>query len=167
MEEKVLERSARFSPEWVRSALILVRLVVGGIFLSEGIQKFLFPAERGVGRFEEIGIPFPAFSGYFVGVVETICGALILLGLLTKLAAIPLIIDMAVAFSVTKVTILWGASTDYPSYAGFWDFAHQARNDWALLLLSVFLLIGGPGKWALDSMLAARKRRQAPDNSPR
>lgn len=160
MEEKVLEKSARFSPEWVRSAFILVRLVVGGIFLSEGIQKFLFPDELGVGRFEEIGIPFPAFSGYFVGVVETVCGALILLGLLTKLAAIPLIIDMAVAFFVTKFPILWGGSTDYPppDYIGFWDFAHEARNDWALLLLSVFLLIGGPGKWALDSLLAGRRR---------
>lgn len=156
--EKVAQRSARFSPRLVSSALILVRLVVGGIFLSEGIQKFLFPAERGVGRFEEIGIPFPAISGYFVGVVETVCGALILLGLVTKLAAIPLIVNMTVAFFVTKFPILWGGSTDYPppEYLGFWDFAHEARNDWALLLLSIFLLIGGPGKWALDAVLARR-----------
>lgn len=153
-----MERSARFSPDLVRSALILVRLVVGGIFLSEGLQKFLFPDERGAGRFEEIGIPFPTFTGYFVGAVETVCGALILLGLFTKLAAIPLIIDMAVAFSVTKVPILWGGSTDYPDMTGFWDFAHTARNDWALLLLSVFLLLGGPGRSALDSLLAGGRR---------
>jgi len=156
MEGKVLERSARFNPEAVRRALILVWLVVGGIFLSEGIQKFLFPAERGAGRFEEIGIPFPVFSGYFVGAVEVVCGALVLLGLLTRLAAIPLMINMAVAFSVTKVPILWGGPTDYPDASGFWEFAHEARNDWALLLLPVFLLVSGPGKRALDSLLADR-----------
>lgn len=156
--EKTMELSARFRPELVSSALVLVRLVVGAIFLSEGIQKFLFPAERGAGRFEEIGILFPAISGYFVDVIETICGALILLGLLTKLAAIPLIVDMTVAFFVTKFPILWGGSTDYPppEYLGFWDFAHEARNDWALLLLSIFLLIGGPGKWALDALSVRR-----------
>lgn len=159
--EKTVERSARFSPELVSSALVLVRLVVGGIFLSEGIQKFLFPAERSGGRFEEIGIPFPAISGYFVGVVETVCGALILVGLITKLAAIPLIINMAVAFSVTKVPILWGASTGYPTYAGFWDFAHQARNDWALPLLSIFLLSAVPasGRWTTYSLAVPRRAR--------
>lgn len=71
------------------SSILLIRLVVGAVFLSEGIQKFLFPGELGVGRFIKIGIPMPEFFAPFVGVFETACGFLILLGLATRLAAIP------------------------------------------------------------------------------
>jgi len=67
------------------AAVFLVRLIVGPIFLSEGIQKFLYPDENGVGRFAKIGIPWPEFTGPFVGVVEIVCGTLILIGLLTRL----------------------------------------------------------------------------------
>jgi putative oxidoreductase len=83
--------------------VILIRLIVGGVFLSEGIQKFLFPDENGVGRLAKIGIPSPEFTAPFVGVVEIVCGVLILFGLLTRLAAIPLIIDMLVAIISTPV----------------------------------------------------------------
>src|SRR5215813_5074298 len=83
------------------ASVILIRLVVGGVFLSEGIQKFLYPGENGVGRFTKIGIPAPEVMAPFVGVVEIVCGALILMGLLTRLAAIPLIIDMLVAILST------------------------------------------------------------------
>src|ERR1035437_4252020 len=88
------------------AATILVRLVVGGIFLSEGVQKFLFPDALGVGRFTKIGIPWPEFTAPFVGVVEIVCGSLLILGLLTRLAAIPLIIDISVAILSTKVPML-------------------------------------------------------------
>ena len=60
---------------------IIIRLIVGAVFLSEGIQKFLFPAIRGAGRFEKIGLPSPEFLGGFVGTFEILCGALILMGL--------------------------------------------------------------------------------------
>jgi uncharacterized membrane protein YphA (DoxX/SURF4 family) len=100
-------------------SLILIRLAVGAVFLSEGVQKFLFPADLGVGRFAKIGIPAPAFTAPFVGVVETVCGALIVVGLLTRLAAVPLIIDMIVAVSTTKVPLLLKS--------GFWAAAHEAR----------------------------------------
>src|ERR1019366_1693408 len=79
------------------AAVLLIRLLVGGVFLSEGIQKFLFPEDLGVGRFVKIGIPAPAFTAPFVGVCETACGSLLILGLLTRLAAIPMIVDMLVA----------------------------------------------------------------------
>src|SRR5436305_15075720 len=88
------------------AAVILVRLIVGAVFLSEGIQKFLFPDALGVGRFAKIGIVAPEFTAPFVGVCETLCGALLILGLLTRLATIPLIIDMVVAISTTKLPIL-------------------------------------------------------------
>src|SRR5579864_1216710 len=88
---------------------ILVRLLVGLIvFLPEGIQKLAYPDLLGAGRFAKIGIPFPDILGPFVGVVETVCGALIILGLLTRLAAVPLIIIMIVAILSTKIPILLG-----------------------------------------------------------
>ena len=97
----------------------------------------------------------------FVGVVEIVCGALILLGLLTRLAAIPLIIDMLVAILSTKIPILlghgfWGFSLRSLPYYGFWGLAHEARTDFAMLLGSLFLLIVGAGAWSLDARLTPR-----------
>jgi putative oxidoreductase len=141
-------------------AVILIRLVVGGVFLSEGIQKFLFPDENGIGRFAKIGIPSPEYTAPFVGVVEIACGALILFGLLTRLAAIPLIIDMLVAIISTKIPILlghgyWGFRVRTLPYYGFWGMAHESRTDFAMLLGSIFLLIVGAGALSLDARLAA------------
>src|SRR5207248_4120755 len=78
------------------AAVILVRLIVGAVFLSEGIQKFLYPDALGVGRFAKIGIPYPEVMAPFVGVCETVCGLLFIVGLLTRLAAVTMIIDMLV-----------------------------------------------------------------------
>ena len=128
-------------------SLILIRLIVGAVFLSEGIQKFLFPNDLGVGRFIKIGIPAPQVMAPFVGVIEVVCGTLIILGLLTRLAAIPLIIDMLVAISTTKIPIL--------IKSGFWAMAHEARVDYAMLLGSIFLLIIGAGAWSIDKRLSA------------
>ncbi len=128
------------------SAIILVRLIVGGVFLSEGVQKFLFPSELGVGRFAKIGIPLPEVMAPFVGVVEIVGGALLIAGLLTRLAAIPLIIDMLVAISTTKIPFLLKN--------GFWAAAHESRVDYSMLLGSVFLLIMGAGRWSMDAGLS-------------
>lgn len=122
---------------------IIIRLIVGFVFLSEGMQKFLFPAIRGAGRFEKIGLPSPEFLGSFVGTFEILCGALILLGLFTRLASIPLIIIMLVAIATTKVEVL--------ANQGFWEFLHGSRTDWSMLLGSIFLLIKGGGFWSLDN----------------
>lgn len=124
---------------------LLIRLMVGVVFLSEGIQKFLFPAVRGAGRFEKIGFPEPEFFGYFTGSFEAICGILILIGLFTRLSAIPLIIIMLVAISTTKLEIL--------SDKGFWEMMHASRTDWSMLLGSIFLLIKGGGYWSTDHAL--------------
>lgn len=145
-------------------SVILIRLVVGWVFLSEGIQKFLFPAENGAGRFARIGIPSPDVMGPFVGVVEIVCGTLILIGFLTRLASIPLIIDMLVAILSTKIPILlghgfWGFSLRNLPYYGFWGMFHEARTDFAMLLSSIFLLIVGGGLWSLDARLSSDRAR--------
>ena len=125
---------------------IIIRLMFGLVFLSEGIQKFLFPALRGSGRFEKIGLPSPEFLGTFVGSFEIICGALILLGLFTRLAAIPTLIIMLVAIATTKSEVL--------ANDGFWAMMHGSRTDWAMLLGSLFLIIKGSGKWSVDELIS-------------
>lgn len=127
---------------------IIIRLIVGAVFLSEGIQKFLFPAFRGAGRFEKIGLPAPELLGSVVGIFEILCGVCILLGLLTRLASIPLIIIMLVAMATTKAEVL--------STQGIWEMLHGSRTDWAMLLGSLFLLIKGGGLWSLDKKLMSR-----------
>ncbi len=124
---------------------IIIRFIVGAVFLSEGIQKFLFPAFRGAGRFEKIGLPSPEFLGSFVGAFEIICGTLILIGLVTRLASIPLIIIMLVAIVTTKAEVL--------ANQGFWEMMHGSRTDWSMLLGSIFLLIKGGGSWSFDRKL--------------
>ena len=143
------------------NSVVLIRLMVGGIFFSEGIQKFLYPAENGVGRFAKIGIPVPEVTAPFVGIVEILCGALILVGLFTRLAALPLVADMVVAILSTKIPILlgsgfWGFSLRSLPYYGFWGMAHEARTDFAMLLGSIFLMIVGAGLLSLDARLARR-----------
>ena len=140
------------APAWT----LLIRFIVGGVFISEGIQKFLFPEALGVGRFIKIGIPAPEIMAPFVGIVEIICGALLLVGWLTRLSAIPLIIVMLVAISTTKAPILLKN--------GFWAMAHEARVDYSMLLGCLFLLIEGAGPWALDASLgrtAAKEKNRA------
>ncbi len=125
--------------------MILVRLAVGVVFLTEGLQKFLFADALGVGRFIKIGIPAPALMAPFVGVIETGCGALLILGLLTRVAAIPLLIDMMVAIAATKIPLLLKS--------GFWAMAHEARTDFTMLLGCLFFLIVGAGRWSVDAHL--------------
>jgi uncharacterized membrane protein YphA (DoxX/SURF4 family) len=140
---------------------ILVRLLVGlVVFLPEGIQKLVYADILGAGRFAKIGIPFPNIMGPFVGVVETVCGALIILGLLTRLAAVPLIIIMIVALISTKLPILFGHDVGMfhlpadMKRLGFWSVMHESRADLTMLLGCIYLAIVGGGKWSLDERLA-------------
>ena len=138
---------------------ILVRPMVGlVVFLPEGIQKLVFPEILGAGRFANIGIPYPEVMGPFVGSVEVVCGTLIILGLLTRLAAIPIIIIMVVAIVSTKLPIwaghdIWIFHIPKLARYGFWSMAHEARDDFLMLLGSIYLLIAGAGAWSLDAML--------------
>lgn len=133
--------------------------MVGGIFFFEGMQKFLYPGELGSGRFAKIGIPAPEFFGPFVGLFELACGLLLLIGLVTRIAAVPLIITMLVALVTVKIPILIGAEfkgfalRPLPRY-GFLSMLHEARNDIAMLLVSLYLLITGAGPWSVDAKLS-------------
>jgi len=124
---------------------ILVRLMVGAVFLSEGIQKFMFPDQLGVGRFAKIGLPDPAFLAPFAGSFEIICGFLVIAGFMTRLAAIPLLCVITVAIATTKVQFFHDN--------GFWAMLHESRTDWAMLTGIIFLIIKGSGKWSVDNLL--------------
>jgi uncharacterized membrane protein YphA (DoxX/SURF4 family) len=142
----------------------LVRWLVGlVVFFPEGLQKLIFPAILDAGRFAKIGLPWPDLLGPFVGVVEIVCGALIILGLATRLAAIPLIVVMIVAIISTKMPMLVGHNvwiyhvSALPRY-GFWSMAHEARNDFCMLLGCIYLLMEGAGPWSIDAWLTRRAR---------
>ena len=128
------------------ASVLLVRLLVGIVFLSEGIQKFLYPAALGVGRFTKIGIPSPQILAPFVGAVETVCGTLLIVGLLTRLAAIPLLITISTAIATTKI----------PFFVrnGFWAGMHEARTDLCMFLGSIFLIAAGAGSLSVDAKIA-------------
>lgn len=144
---------------------ILIRIMVGAVFVSEGIQKFLFAADVGAGRFERIGIPFPELMGPFVGLTEVVAGVLILIGLATRPAAAVLVWIMLVAIFTTKIPILLGS--DFLGFQvrelsryGFWSMAHASRNDWSMLMGSLFLLFVGGGRWSMDLKLWKERRRE-------
>ena len=130
---------------------LLIRLMVGAVFLSEGIQKFLFSEEVGSGRFAKIGLPSPEILGPFVGTTEIIAGTLLLLGLFTRLAAIPTLVIMLVAISVTKI--------DIGLEKGVWEMLHASRTDWSMLIGSIFLLIRGGGMASVDLQINKRCKR--------
>jgi putative oxidoreductase len=136
--QRLIETKA---PTWV----LLIRLLAGGVFFIEGIKKFLFAAQWGAGRFERIGIPWPQFTGPFVGAVEITGGLLLLTGLLTRLSAFMLLIDMCVAIATTKIPILLKS--------GFFAMEDPARTDYSMLLSTLFLMIVGGGQWSLDRLL--------------
>ena len=121
----------------------MVWVLPGLVFFAEGIKKFMFPADWGVGRFEKIGIIYPGLSAPFVGIVEIICGLLLIVGLLTRLSALLLLIDISVGILTTKVPILM--------HKGFWPAEAEARANYSMFMSSLFLLIVGAGAISLDA----------------
>jgi uncharacterized membrane protein YphA (DoxX/SURF4 family) len=130
--------------------IIFIRLIVSLIFISEGIQKYLFLEYLGPGRFSEIGFSHAFFWAYFTGAFEILCGALVLFGLVTRLASIPLLIIMITAFVTTKLPILINK--------GFWSFSHEYRTDFALTLLLILLIIYGGGKRSVDLKILQKRK---------
>jgi uncharacterized membrane protein YphA (DoxX/SURF4 family) len=143
-------------------ATLLLRLMAGGVFLSEGILKFVY-TNQGVGRFTKLGFPFPQFTATFVGGLEIVGGLLLIAGLLTRLSAIPFIVEMVVAILSTKIALYLGTSPlplpPAPPKVGFWAVMHETRSDYAQLLTVVFLMLAGPGRWSLDALLRRRGAR--------
>jgi len=125
------------------AATLVIRLLPGLVFFAEGIKKFVFPTEWGIGRFEKIGIIYPHLSAPFVGVVETVCGLLLIFGLFTRPAALLVLIDISVAILTTKVPLAL--------HKGFWPAEAEARADYSMFMSSLFLLIVGAGVMSLDA----------------
>jgi uncharacterized membrane protein YphA (DoxX/SURF4 family) len=144
-------------------AVVLVRLAVAIVFVSEGIQKFLYPAALGAGRFAKIGIPLPDLMGPLIGVVELGCGVLVLVGLLTRIGALLLVGDMSVAILSTKLPILIGHGfwrfAAPAGKTGLWAMLHEARTDFSMWLCCLFLLNVGAGGRSVDARLAAGRSR--------
>jgi putative oxidoreductase len=127
-------------------AAVLIRVIVGYVFFVEGIQKYLYPDTLGIGRFIKIGIPYPHLMVHVSAGAEIICGALLIVGLFTRLSTIPLIIDILVAIISTKVIMF--------AQKGFWPAVHESRLDFTMLLSLIFLLIVGAGRCSFDSKLS-------------
>jgi putative oxidoreductase len=143
-------------PETAPGATLLLRMMAGSVFLWEGILKFVY-VNQGVGRFTKLGLPLPAVTAHFVGVLEIVGGALLLAGLATRLIAIPLMIEMVVAILSTKISLFLGTSPlplpPAPPTIGFWAVLHEVRSEWAQLLVCAFLFRAGPGPLSLDAVL--------------
>ena len=154
-------------------ATLLVRVMAGGVFLSEGILKFVYP-NQGVGRFAKLGFPAPELTATFVGTLEIVGGVALLAGLLTRLVAIPFVVEMIVAVLTTKVSLLLGTSPlappPSPPKVGPWAVLHEMRSEWAQGLTCAYLLIVGPGPWSLDAIWqrarSAGRVRRAPAGVP-
>ena len=126
------------------ASLLLIRLPVGLIFLTQGILKFIDP-NMGVLRFLRIGFPHPDLTANFVGSFEIICGGLVLLGLWTRLASVPLLIIITTAIVTTKIPEL-----SRPAQ-GVWYMISDARTDFAMFCTLIFLMVEGGGRWSLDA----------------
>lgn len=150
------------------ASTILIRIVVGVVFLSEGIQKFIFPEEVGAGRFAKIPIAGAETIAPMIGSIEAVCGILILAGLFTRIAALPVIAIMLTAILTTKIPILLGSeflgfSLRKVSYYGIWGFLHESRTDLAMLFGSLFLFIVGAGRISIDTILSSRSESAGTD----
>ncbi len=139
-----------FSPSRGPASILLIRLAVGLIFLTQGILKYI-DSKMGVARFTKIGFPHPYFTAHFVGTFEIVCGIFVLLGLWTRVTAVPLLIVITMAIATTKVPELVSASQ------GFWYMVSDARTDFAMFCSLLFLILAGGGSWSLDSL----KRRES------
>jgi len=135
---------------------IVIRLMAGGVFFSEGLLKFAY-ANQGVGRFTKLGMPMPGVLAPAIAILEIVGGLLLASGLATRLISVPFIVEMVVAILSTKIALYFGTSPlpkpAAPPFTGWWAVLHESRSDYAQLLSCVFLLVSGPGRWSLDALL--------------
>lgn len=151
-----------FSPPVTgQQAILLLRIMAGGVFLWEGILKFVY-TNQGVGRFTKLAFPFPAETAHFVAVAEIIGGMLLIAGLFTRIVAFYFVVQMVVAVISTKINLYLGTSPlplpPAPPTTGIWAVLHEIRSDYAQIITCLFLLIEGPGKKSIDFVITTLKR---------
>jgi uncharacterized membrane protein YphA (DoxX/SURF4 family) len=137
--------------------MILIRAMVGLVFLTEGILKFVRPHELGVEQFGALGIPFPQVLAPLVAVLEIAGGLAVALGIYAGDAALGLLVLAVGALVTTKLPVLLGRPLGpfVPTtlaYYGWGSFLHEARVDLCMLLGTLAVLI--------DSGLKVGRRRQ-------
>jgi putative oxidoreductase len=129
-------------------ALLVARLTVGVLFVSTGWGKVNNLAKV-TDFFTELGIPMPAFNAALASYAELVCGFLLVIGLASRLAAVPLVVTMTIAILTAKRSELHSV----PDLFGFVEWTYLA------ILLVIFAL--GPGKIALDTLVERRVRAAA------
>ncbi len=139
---------------WNVGSVIFIRLAVGLIFLTQGILKYIDP-HMGVLRFTKVGFPYPGYTAHFVGTFEIACGLLVLFGLFTSAASIPLLIVILTAIATTKIPELFQPGQ------GFWFMVSDARTDFAMTMSLLFLISVGAGSWSLDAWLRKETPHEA------
>lgn len=146
MDDKLKINQKLFYTTSERSA-VFIRIVIGLIFFTEGLQKYIFPELLGTGRFAKIGFMDPSFWAYFTGTFEIICGVLVIIGFAIRISAMPLLIIIITAFITTKWPLL--------IQKGFWVMIHEYRTDFAMTVLLIYLIIFGAGKWSVDAYFSS------------
>jgi putative oxidoreductase len=150
-----------YPPVTGQSAILILRLMVGGVFFWEGILKFVY-VNQGVGRFTKLGFPYPESTAHVIATGEIIGGLLLIFGLFTRITAFYFIIQMIVAVLSTKIDLYLGTSPlplpPAPPKVGIWAVLHEIRSDYAQILTCLFLFIEGAGRWSLDFMISASKK---------
>ncbi len=127
---------------------LLIRFMVGFYFLVGGVLKLSYPELQETGFFQNLGF---ISAGAMVSVIytfEIICGIMIMAGLFTRIAVIPLLLTISFTVLVGKLPIMFEE--------GFWLMAHISRIDFAMFLGCVFLFITGSGYWSLDWKLISK-----------
>lgn len=152
MKTSVRLKSLIFSTD-SDNKIIVLRLLVGLVFISEGIQKFLFLEILGPGLFKELGFSNAFFWAYFTGSFEILCGSLVIAGFVTRIACLPLLVIMATAFFTTKLPTL--------ATRGLWSFLHLNSLDFVIDVLLILILLAGAGKWSIDHKYSCSLNKHA------
>src|SRR5579862_8961430 len=135
--------------------LLAVRLYWGWRFMQTGCGK-LTDIGKVIHFFTDLGIPAPVLNAYFVSAVEFGGGLLLLLGLGSRLIALPLVIDMIVAYITADREALFSIISDPDKFT--------AAAPFTFLVASLVVLIFGAGWFSVDALVAGRmkERRMRP-----
>jgi len=138
--------------------LLLIRLFWGWMFFRTGLGK-LTNMHPVIAYFESLGIAHPAFSAYIASLIELICGACLFFGFASRLVAIPLIINMIVAFLTAEARAVAMFFSNMQNFV--------TRTPFTFLFASIIIFVFGPGPFSVDYILERYFRKQGKLPEPR